>query len=180
MLNNYCAHAIDKALYLAGSYAEKISACMFKIASLGDADDVVKILMSTRGGIALDIEINMAAALHIPEIVIYGGRGAVMRQYSDEKGRYWLVKYFNPEEQQALAVSDALAAKDRKYMGDSRPKVWHEKEYAIDLGEAVNYYDECYKYFALGQEPFVPVADTMEVMRIMHECRKYAGWSQDE
>ena len=186
MLNNFGAHAIDRALYLAGSYAKKISASMFKIASLGDADDVVKILIETMNGIALDIDINTASMANsvgrefagFADIVVYGQSGAAKIEHNND-GAYWHVNYLDPKKRETMTASDFLAAKDRKYM-TSHPKSWHEKNYGISKSDDLDYYDECYKYFALGEEPFVPVVDTMEVMRVIHECRKYAEWNQDE
>jgi len=178
MLNNFGAHAIDRALYLAGSYAKKISASMFRIASLGDADDVVKILIETQNGVALDIDINMASMAGSSEIVAYGKSGAAKIEHKNNE-IYWHVNYYESKEQETVSASDFLAAKDRRYM-KSRPKVWSEKDYPVSKNDELDYYNECYKYFALGEEPFVPVADTMEVMRVIHECRKYAEWNQDE
>ena len=180
MLNNYGAHEIDRALYLSGSYAKKISASMARIASLGDADDVVKILMETENGIALDIEINMASAIDIPEAIVHGKLGAIVLQY-DDMSAFWHVRYFDPKDREGIPVSDDLAATGRRYMDTGmRPKAWLEEKHVIKDSDALVYYDECYKYFALGKEPFVPVEDTLEVMRIMDECRRYSGWSQDE
>jgi len=60
MLNNYGAHAIDQLLYITGSKAADISCRLRRIATLGDADDVVKAVIETDNGIILDIDINMA------------------------------------------------------------------------------------------------------------------------
>jgi len=59
-----------------------------------------------------------------------------------------------------------------------QPKRWQEKSIAIKDSDAINYYNECYTYFALGKESFVPIEDTLEVMRIADDRRKHAGFSQ--
>jgi len=74
MLNNYGSHYIDRLLYLSGSTAKRITCHLRTIASLGDADDVVKVLIDTENGIILDIDINMASAQPMPVWHILGKR----------------------------------------------------------------------------------------------------------
>ena len=62
MLNNIGAHLIDACLHVARAPAAKITCHLRTIASLGDADDVVKALIETENGVLLDIDINMASA----------------------------------------------------------------------------------------------------------------------
>ena len=179
MLNNYGAHEIDRALFLTDSHAAKVSACMARIASLGDADDFVKILMEMKNGIAFDIEVNMAASLHFPQALVYGKNGAVSFDW-DDQGPLFKVRYFDPKDRDQVPVYESLAAPGRKYMGaDTSPKSWKEETHRITNDEAVNFYDKCYDFYVLDKPAFVPMADTLEVMRIMNECRKYADWSQD-
>ena len=177
MLNNYGAHLIDKMLYLTDSKAEWISCRMRKVASAGDADDVVKILIDTKSGITLDLEINMASALELPRTMVFGTCGALTELYENEIHKY-RIRYFGSSEAQKITANDELAAKDRKYPTTS-PLSWHEKDYVIDDSKNIRYYDKCYEYFALDKEPIVDFSESMEVMRIMHECRLSAGWSQD-
>jgi hypothetical protein len=53
---------------------------------------------------------------------------------------------------------------------------WHEEELKISDFKPLCFYDKCYDYYALGKEAFVPVAQTREVLRVMKECRRIAGW----
>lgn len=170
MLNNYGAHMIDAALYLANSKAERIYGKLYNIASAGDADDVVKIVIETENHITLDLDINMAAALEMPTMTVYGRHGAVTL-LSGEGGHYYHARYFDPGKQARTVASEALAAADRKYV-TSQPTAWQEKDFPIDRGESINFYDKCYDYFARNAEPFVPLAETREVMRVVEACRK--------
>jgi len=179
MLSNYGAHEIDRALYLAGTGAKKVSATMGRIASLGDADDFVKILMEMENGITVDIEVNMAASILFPQLLVYGTHGAASFDW-DETGPHFNVRYFDPKDRDSIPLNDSLAAPGRKYMGEgTRPTSWKEEIHRVSDDEAVNFYDKCYDFYVLGKEPFVPISDTLEVMRIMSECRKYSGWSQE-
>jgi len=179
MLSNYGAHEIDRILYLAGAGAKKVSAAMARIASLGDADDFVKILMEMENGINVDIEVNMAASIDFPQLLVYGTNGAVSFHWGDE-GPYFNVRHFDPKDRETIPLNDSLAAPGRKYMGEGMsPKSWKEDMQHISDDKAVNFYDKCYDFYVLGKEAFVPLSDTLEVMRIMNECRKYSGWSQE-
>ena len=77
MLNNYGAHVIDACLHVAGSPARHITCHLRTVASLGDADDVVKALIETESGVLVDIDINMATAHPmVPRWHVIGERGS--------------------------------------------------------------------------------------------------------
>ena len=177
MLNNSGAHSIDMTLYLSGSAAARVTGHMRRVASAGDADDVVKILIETVGGVTIDIDINMAAAVPLPHTIIYGSCGAISEFYKNDERRL-LVRYFDPSERGKTTASDKLAAEGRRYV-TAAPENWKETEYIVENEDGLGYYDKCYDYFALGDPPFVDVMESREVMRVIAECRKSAGWSQD-
>ena len=174
MLNNYGAHHIDELLHVAKSTAAKVNGHMNRIAAAGDADDFAKILIQTQNGITLDIEINMASAADLPELMAYGSCGTVSQFYNDD-GAAFLVRYFDPKEQAQTAVSESLAAAGRAYVS-AAPQNWCERVVPVREDAAVDFYAKCYAYFALGEEPYVPADETREVMRVIEACRKDAGW----
>lgn len=173
MLNNYGAHIIDEALYLTGSRAKRVSCSLRSIASLGDADDVVKALIETENGVVVDIDINRATAVPFPSWIVMGDRGSAVLEGSGEE-RYFRVRYFKEEELGKLELRPEMAAPGRSY-GNFDKIAWHEEKFPV-TEQNINYYDKCYEYFALDKEPFVPVEETREVMRVLGECRKSAGW----
>jgi predicted dehydrogenase len=170
MLNNYGAHYIDQLLYLAGSRAERVTCVLRTVASLGDADDVVKVVIETADGTILDLDINMACAHPMTPWRILGERGSAL---FDEEEQAWRVRYFRQEELAELAVHDGLAAPERRY-GSGETIPWREAVYPLADYPAIDFYQKCYEYFALDREPFVPVADTREVMRVIDVCRRDA------
>ncbi len=171
MLNNYGAHYIDQLLYLCASRARRISCALRTIASLGDADDVVKALIETENEVILDIEINMAAAHPAPPWQILGRYGSIVL---DQAQRAWLVRFFDPNDLPKLAVQEGLAANDRRY-GSGEVIPWQEVSVPVERSAAIDFYSRCYDYFALGGEPFVPISQTREVMRVLDECRRCAS-----
>ena len=177
MVNNYGAHLIDQLLCLAASPVKRITCSLQRIASLGDADDVVKALLETESGIILDLDINMAAAEGLAQWVVLGSHGSITLKQED--GNYFFhVRYFYEHELGELALQNKLAASERSYSNfDKIP--WREEKIPVampptQIGDG--FYDKCYDYFALDSEPFIPVSETREVMRVIDECKKDAGW----
>ena len=167
MLNNYGAHFIDQLLYLSGSKAARISCVLRTVASLGDADDVVKALIETESGVILDLDINMASAHPMAPWQILGTRGSIVL---DEAGKAWRVRYFVDEELDDVQVQAGLAALNRKY-GSGEAIPWKEETVPLTACTPVDYYAKCHEYFALDGEPFVPVQETRELMSVLHQCR---------
>ncbi|MBN1348637.1 Gfo/Idh/MocA family oxidoreductase [candidate division KSB1 bacterium] len=168
MLNNYGAHYIDQLLYLAQSPAKRIHCVLRRIVSFGDAEDVVKVVIETESGLVLDLDINMASAFPMTPWRILGQRGSILL---DEAEQVWRVKYYYQRDLPDIAVHPELAAPNRMYSsGEVIP--WREKSIPLSDYEEVDYYQKCYDYFALNREPFVPIQETREVMRVIEECRK--------
>jgi predicted dehydrogenase len=176
VLNNYGAHEIDTALYLAGSSVNKVSGYLNRVATYGDADDVVKVLIETDSGVCIDIDINMASAISLPETVIYGRNGTLVQMRGEQESPYYHVRYFEPSDFMAGNVSDSFVSTDRRYPDETRVN-WLENDFHMDKDTAIDFYAKCYAYYALGEAPFIPVTETLAVMRVIHECMEYAGWS---
>lgn len=175
MLNNYGAHQIDQVLNLAGSPASWVSCRMRKVASLGDADDMVKALIETENRIILDLDINMATAFDFPKWYILGNLGTIMFDWQGSEEGIFKVKYLLENELPEHTLNHGLAANGRLYDSPEGLK-WHEDSFEVSKFKKINYYDKCYDYFAMGEEPFVPISESREVMRVIGECRKSAGW----
>jgi len=172
MLNNYGAHYIDQCLYISGSRAKRITCALRTIASLGDADDVVKAVIETENGIILDMDINMASAHPLPTWQVLGERGSLVL---DEKHQTWQARFFRSEELADIGIQEGLAAEDRRY-GSGETIPWREEVFPLSDFQPIDFYEKCYHYFALDSEPFVPIAETREVIRVLDACRKDAGW----
>ena len=168
MLNNYGAHLIDACLHVAGSPAAQITCHLRTIASLGDADDVVKVLIKTESGVLLDIDINMASAHPMqPRWHVVGTHGALIL---DDEADAWRARYFDPADLPPLAAQDGLAATDRRY-GSGEKLPWQEATFDLKDVEAVDTYARAYSYFTGLGEPFVPLTESRELMRVLVACR---------
>lgn len=174
MLNNYGAHYIDQLLHVTGSKASDISCHLRSIATLGDADDVVKALIVTDNNIILDLDINMASAQDLTPCIIFGERGTAVLGKNENGDRAFSVKYYNNDDLKNLELKTELAAEDRSY-GNNDEIPWRETQVLLSDFSSIDYYDRCYEYYAEDKEPYVPIEQTREVMRVIETCRKI-GW----
>jgi predicted dehydrogenase len=160
---------VDQLLYLAQSPAQKVACALRTVASLGDADDVVKIVIETEKGTILDLDINMASAHPLPPWLVMGQYGSMIW---DPERKAWHVRYYRPEEAPPPRLYTELVAPDRKYPRDEIP--WHDEYVETSEYEAVDYYEQCYAYFCRDEPPFVPIAETRELIRVLSACRQAA------
>jgi predicted dehydrogenase len=167
-INNSGAHFIDQLLYISGSRAKKLTCFSRKIITRGDAEDMAKILIETKNGILLDLDINMAAAIPIPPWQILGERGSIIW---DEESPSWKVRYYLQEELPVFDLQNSLAAENRSY-GDDQKIPWREETFPVSDYQAMDFYAKAYEYFAQGQKPFIPVSESREVMRLVEESRR--------
>ena len=171
MLRNFGVHAIDQVMYLADEGIKHISCCDLRtIASLGDADDVVKAVLETDSGILLDVDINMAAAHPFPQFHILGKYGSIIYDQADKAMK---VKYCKPEELEDRSADASMAAEGRQYLSDE-VITWHEESYPLSDFQQIDYYQKCYDYFAEDSPPFLPIAQSRELLRVIEACQAAA------
>lgn len=166
MLNNYGAHLIDACLYLANSPVQDVTCHLQAIATLGDADDVVKALLQTESGILLDIDINMASAQPmLPRWHILGHHGSLQLHEGT-----WEARWFDPEQLPPLSAQQGLAAADRRY-GSGEQLPWQEASFDPNDFEPVDFYAEAHSHFADGGAALIPLDESRELMRVLSVCR---------
>lgn len=174
MINNYGPHYIDGLLYMIRERIRRIFCTASVVASAGDAEDVVKILLESESGIVMDIDINQAAAISHPEWLICGQYGAIISEVGVDGKQQFRVRYYDPNAIPAITASDALAAKNRSYNNDV-PIPWVEEVIPLDNSYEISFYDKLYEYVALDQPSYVPVEESLYVMELIRDCRKNAG-----
>jgi predicted dehydrogenase len=170
MLSNYGAHQIDACLHVAASPARRITCHLYTIASVGDADDVVKALIETESGVLLDIDINMASAQPmLPTWQVLGTRGSL----TFDEG-VWRARYYRDVDLAPLAMQEGLSAEQRRY-GSGEEIPWKDGEFPVPEAEPVDHYARCYDFYAADAAPLVPLAESRELMRVLDACRRSAG-----
>lgn len=168
MLRNYGVHYMDQAMYLAGESLEALACRTAKIASLGDADDVVKILLrGMKSNLLVDIDINQAAGLNPYLWLIYGSHGAAMLASQNSP---WHLRRFDPAELPRIMPDFRLAARNRKYPRENIPFVTEEYRPVPEKSPAELYYENLYEYICGGSPPLVPEKDTLSLMNLLEQC----------
>ncbi|KKR04697.1 MAG: Oxidoreductase domain protein [Candidatus Uhrbacteria bacterium GW2011_GWF2_39_13] len=171
MLNNYGAHYMDQLLRLRPSNVTKVFCILRNVISAGDAEDLVKVLMETEEGLMLELEVNMASAHIMPPWQINGEYGSIIL---DREKKSWHVRYANKKDLCGIKLQKGVAALNREYSNGKDIK-WNEKEFEISGFDKIDFYSKVYEHFALNMKPFVPIEETMELMRVFDLCRKSAS-----
>jgi len=112
------------------------------------------------------VDISQASAIRAEPWAIHGKYGSVV---SDEAKNEFIVRTLDPKSLPEAKAHEGLAAADRKYNSFGELK-WQTKVVPISDFEPLDYYQLCYDYFALNHPPFVPIAETREVMRLLEAC----------
>lgn len=169
MLTNFGEHFIDQMMFLTGQSVLQSFCRCHRIASLGDAEDVVKMILDLEHGITVDIDICCAAALPIVPWMVFGKYGTAMYELYNASPCFF-VKYYDPQEVAGREIDESLAAKNRAYSTDCQLP-WKSKRYLIEESDKISFYDRCYRYFVENDAPFVPLSDSLSVMGIIESMK---------
>ena len=168
MLNNYGAHGLDQLLQIVGYDVRRVLCQMQLVASLGDADDVVKVVFETRQGALAQLDVNQASAVRPYELIVWGTRGAV-----ELKGRELLVRRFDLRRLPPSKLNPALASTGRRYPHDDIP--WEEQTTPVDERWGIDVFADLARAIRRGAPPAVRPEETLAVMRLIDRCRASAG-----
>lgn len=162
MLFNYGAHFIDQMLFLGKDTCASVKCETRTVVSLGDADDVVKTLITGKSGCLYEVSINMATAISFPPLALFGDQGTAVEL---PEGK-WRLRYC--ETMPELKLDENLSAFGRQYPNEELP--WKEEIIDAIPEHYGDFYLHVYDYYAKGMDPFVPVEETLEVMRTIELC----------
>jgi len=168
MLSNYGAHAIDEVLALIGYDVRRIFCQLQRVATLGDADDAVKVVLQTRTGVLGDVDISQASAISPWRIIVWGRYGAIRQQ-----GDVFHLRYLRPEKLPPRTLNRSLASAGRKYPTEDLPFI--EEEVKTDPALAVDVYADLAQAIREGTPPYVRPEATLAVMRVIERCRRDTG-----
>ena len=88
LLSNWGPHLIDQALQLLDSPVVDLWADVRRVVSIGDGDDLFKILLKAKNGRLADIEVTGANTMPGREMEIIGSRGTIVYSDGKIKARY--------------------------------------------------------------------------------------------
>ena len=172
MLFNYGSHYLDQALAVLGRDAKLLAASARRILSLGDADDVVKVLLEI-GGVEVDVDINQAAAFPPYNYLLYGEYGAAMLMGSE--GGEWRLRYYDPAEAPKVELQEGLKAVGRAYPRQTYP--FREETYtgAPVPNPGETYYKNLHAALTAGAALINPPEDTLALTALIDACAARAG-----
>ena len=170
LLNNYASHHFDEFFaLLPGVQVRGVFCHVQRVASLGDAEDVVKAIVTTEGGCLFHLDTSQASALSGPSWLVHGAHGSARWEEADQ---CWKIRHFDPAAAPTVAVSRELAAAGRSYGGEDLP--WRETTVAASAYPAIDYYDAAHAHFTRGAEPPVSVAGSRALLALIERCRRSA------
>ncbi len=166
MLLNYGAHYIDQMLYLMHDVCADAVCRSRRILSLGDAEDVVSVLLTGKSGCLYQMNINQASCGELPALTLFGNLGTAWMR----PDRTWQVCRCLRESMPPVRLNALPAAPGRAYPSENIPWI---RETVPEVPEDLSaYYRRCCDYYALGKPPVADFADTLEVMRTIELCRE--------
>jgi len=167
MLGNYGSHQLDEQLAVIGHAPIRSVFCQTRcVATSGDAEDFVKIVLVADDGVLVDIDISQAAAQPMSAWQVFGAHGAATW---DAAARTWRVRYYVPGEAPALNRQPGLAAAGRKYAHEELP--WQELAVAAPETDEYDYYELAWRYFAQNEPAPVTTGETRQLIELIDRCR---------
>jgi len=168
MLNNYGAHYLDQLLQLIGYDVKRVFCDLQLAASLGDADDVVKIVLETRRGVLGEVNISQASMIRPYDLLVWGTCGGVV--YA---GNEYTVRSFDPAALPPKALDPSLASQDRKYPSDQIDV--KEETIPVDPSFGIDVFADFANAIRSGAPPVVEPRQTLALMRVLDRCRQSSG-----
>ena len=171
MLNNYGAHYIDQFYNVFGTGEMDVKGCLMqRTVGIGDAEDLVNVLLMDKSEVSFNLEINLGSAERVNAWDVCGTLGCA---HWDSNLDHWQLTYVKPGTLNEMSMQTTLAAQNRSYSLEGDIPWIKEKVMLADAG-IIGYYDKIYQYVVENKTPFVPLTETMTVMRTMDKCRKIA------
>ena len=170
VLLNGGSHLIDQLLQLIGYDVARVFCDRKVVASLGDAEDVLKIVVLTRKGVTGEIDMNQAATVSGSEAQLWGTEGTVELTPS---GDAFTVTVLDRSDLPPKELDPSLASRDRLYPNDD---VWvKRKTIPVDPSYLVDIYANWTSAILRGTPLFVKPEEPLAVMRVIDQCRTDSG-----
>lgn len=169
VLNNTCPHFLDIGLQLLGAPVREVFCDLRQIASFGDVEDHVKVLLRAENGRVYDMEVSSVCRFSEPKWTILGSHGTVV---SD--GRTSRIAWFDPKRAGKYRVLEEPTL-DRSYVTDEKLD-WQEEEVPSRGPDIGDFYDNVYAVLRERKAMVVKPEEALEVVRVTQECKKKSGF----
>ncbi len=171
LLSNWGPHLIDQALQFLGSPVTDIWADVRRVISIGDGDDLFKILLKGENGRVADIEVTGANAMPGREMEIIGNRGTII---------------FENGKLSARILDPSVELKEQKPHPETPPKKYGNfdetlyfvtSEYQLPEVSMAVIWKHIYEEAVNGVPSPVTAAQAGEVVRVTEEAFKRSGFA---
>jgi len=169
VLNNTCPHFLDIGLRLLGSPVKEVFCDLRQIASFGDVEDHVKVLLRADNARVYDMEVSSVCKFDEPKWTLLGSNGTLV---SD--GRTSKIAWFDPRKAGKYRVMEKPTP-DRSYVTDTKIP-WQEEE-VPSVGPSIgDFYDNVHAVLREGKPMVVTPEEALEVVKVTQECKKRSGF----
>ncbi len=169
VLNNTCPHYVDAGLVFLGSPVAQIFCDLKQMASPGDVEDHVKVLLKGENGMVYDMEVSSVCKFPEPKWVVLGSCGTLV---SD--GKTSTIEWFDPKKLKKLPVV-AAPSSDRSY-GNDDVIPW-KKEEVPSVGPSIgDFYDNVWDVLRNRKKMLVTPEESLEVVRVTQACKRLSGY----
>lgn len=169
IINNTCPHFIDLGLQMLGSPVKDVFCDLKQIASYGDVEDHVKVLLRSENGRVYDMEVSSVCKFPEPKWTLLGSHGTLVSDGSKAK-----IAWFDPKKAGKYKVLEQPTP-DRSYVSDTKLP-WQEEEVPAVGPSIGDYYDNVYAVLREGKKMVVKPEEALEVVRVTQECKKRSGF----
>jgi scyllo-inositol 2-dehydrogenase (NADP+) len=169
VLNNTCPHFLDIGLQLLGSPVAEVFCDLKQIASLGDVEDHVKVILKGENGRVYDMEVSSACAFNEPKWTLLGSHGTMTSDGSTST-----IRWFDPKQAGKLKVIPTPLP-GRVYCEDKGLK-WQEEQIPSKGPDIGDFYDNVWAVTREKKPMVVKPEEALEVVRITEICQRKSGY----
>jgi len=167
-LANTGPHVLSIVLPLLGGEATVEHCELRNIKDAGDAEDFVRIVLTSSSGVTADLTFSSATALSGPRWQLLGKCGSLTSDGTTSK-----LKFYDEASVPPIEVLDT-AAPGRAYLSETVP--WEEKEIAVDEGTpVVTFHENVWSVIAESAHQIVTLESACEIARIIDAAKAKAG-----
>lgn len=169
VLNNTCPHFLDIGLQLLGAPVREVFCDLRRIASFGDVEDHVKVMLRAENGRVYDMEVSSVCKFPEPKWTILGSHGTVVSDGTTSR-----IAWFDPKRAGKYGVLEEPTP-DRSYVRDEKLD-WQEEEVPSRGPGIGDFYDNVYAVMRERKAMVVKPEEALEVVRVTQECKKKSGF----
>jgi predicted dehydrogenase len=168
VLLNFGTHFLDQLLAITGGPVKRVFCQLRRVAALGDAEDVVKVVYETEAGSTGELDINFASALSPYELELFGTHGTLSL-----RDGVFSVRWFEPNDLPPKELNACLASPGRQYPRENIP--FKTQQIPVDLKQGKDVFEDFARAIRTDGTPYITAGQTLKVMDLIDRCRFDAG-----